>query len=304
MGSASTYLHSNAAQSHLGMLTPTTLDAGAPADVTLAGGVFDTFALGMPVTAGVTIRVDWGIGTRQTMLVDTVPGTATYSDAPLLAGRSVHDPVSGATITVSSATSSGAQVAVSYDGSGSTTDTTAPSTVGSLSTSVVSGPAALVTWSPASDDSGVAAYRIWRDGTELGTTSATAFQDPDVVAGSTYTYAVAAVDTWGNVGSPVSRSVTIPTVDSRAPSAPGDLSATVDRKGHVSLSWAASSDDVAVTGYTVTREGGRKALLSTLTTLLSTSYDDRPGRGTWTYTVVATDAAGKTSAPVSVTVTT
>ena len=112
--------------------------------------------------------------------------------------------MSGATITVASATSTSAQVKVAYDGGASTSDITAPNPVGALTASVVAGPAALLSWSVATDDSGVAAYRIWRDGTELGSTSATSFQDPDVVAGASYTYAVAAVDTWGNVGAPVS----------------------------------------------------------------------------------------------------
>jgi len=60
----------------------------------------------------------------------------------------------------------------------------------------------------------------------------------------------------------------------------------------VALSWSASTDNVAVAGYRVYRNG---ALVGTAT---ATGYTDSPGgkKGmSYTYTVVAYDAAGNLS---------
>jgi hypothetical protein len=60
----------------------------------------------------------------------------------------------------------------------------------------------------------------------------------------------------------------------------------------VSLNWDLSTDDTAVTGYRVTRNG---AVLGTTTG--TTFMDFGLAAGTYTYTVAAFDAAGNTSAP-------
>ena len=79
------------------------------------------------------------------------------------------------------------------------------------------------------------------------------------------------------------------TVDTQAPTTPTNLRATVSKGRTVSLTWTASTDNVGVAGYRVYRGG----VLDT--TVSSTSATDRPGRGTFTYTVVAYDANGNVS---------
>jgi cellulose 1,4-beta-cellobiosidase len=59
----------------------------------------------------------------------------------------------------------------------------------------------------------------------------------------------------------------------------------------VRLSWGAASDNVGVVRYRVLRNG---VVVGQPT---STSYRDSPGRGTFTYTIVAVDAAGNVSPP-------
>ena len=337
MGGSSYYLHSNAARSHYGYITPVTTTAGVggsydlvPADSTAGGtrmvriprgdgsylslefrrptGSFDTFAATAPVANGVTIRIDWGTGTKQTMLVDTVPSTSSYTDAPLIAGQSITDPVSGATITTSATSDTGASVTVSYGGStggtGTTTtppaDTTAPTSVTNLTAAASSTPSVSLSWGAATDNVGVTGYRVSRNGTVLSTATGTSFVDSTIAAGSSYTYSVAAVDAAGNVGPATSVTATVPspapTTDTTAPTAVTGLKAVANKKGVVSVSWNAATDNVGVKSYTITRTG----LTKTQTT---TSLSDKPGRGTFTYTVVATDAAGNSSTPVSVTVT-
>ncbi len=92
--------------------------------------------------------------------------------------------------------------------------------------------------------------------------------------------------------------VTVPPLspgDTTAPSAVSRLKASV-KQGAATLTWAASTDDVGVLDYEVTRS-------SFVARTTSTKWSDKPGSGTWTYTVVARDAAGNRSAPASVRVT-
>ncbi len=64
----------------------------------------------------------------------------------------------------------------------------------------------LLQWT-ASPDSDTAGYRVFRNGTQIGTPVVASFTDTTVVAGTSYTYTVRAVDNAGNV-SPDSNSVT------------------------------------------------------------------------------------------------
>jgi len=79
--------------------------------------------------------------------------------------------------------------------------------------------------------------------------------------------------------------------DSIAPSTPTNLVGTSTGTNTTRLTWSASTDNVGVAGYRVSRNGGSPS------TVTSTSYDDSgltPGV-TYTYTVVAFDASGNSS---------
>jgi hypothetical protein len=109
----------------------------------------------------------------------------------------------------------------------------------------------------------------------------------------TYTYTVAALDGAGNASAEsTSATVTVappPATDTTAPTVPADLTATVVG-GTVSLNWGLSTDDTAVIGYRVTRNG------TVLATTNDTTYLD-VGRaaGTYSYSVAALDGAGNIS---------
>jgi chitodextrinase len=109
-----------------------------------------------------------------------------------------------------------------------------------------------------------------------------------------YTYAVAAVDTSGNMSAwTESRSVTVeppPETDTTAPTAPTSPTATVVGTT-ISLGWGMSYDDTGVAGYRVTRNGSVVA-----TTTSASHVDSGLAAGTYTYTIAAFDAAGNTSA--------
>lgn len=80
-----------------------------------------------------------------------------------------------------------------------------------------------------------------------------------------------------------------PSTDTTAPSVPTELRATVVGST-VSLSWSPSTDDTAVTGYRVSRDGAALA-----TTDDTTHLDQGVAAGPHTYTVAAFDAAGNRS---------
>jgi chitodextrinase len=80
--------------------------------------------------------------------------------------------------------------------------------------------------------------------------------------------------------------------DTQAPTAPAGLAVTGTTSSSASLSWAASSDNVGVTGYRVYRGGTQVA------TATGTSYTDTglSASTAYSYTVKAVDAAGNLSA--------
>ncbi len=81
--------------------------------------------------------------------------------------------------------------------------------------------------------------------------------------------------------------------DTTPPSAPTNLAATSVTSSQVSLSWTASKDNVGVAGYRVYRNSTQIAWVT------STSYADKTvlPQTTYSYYVVAYDAAGLTSSP-------
>jgi hypothetical protein len=83
--------------------------------------------------------------------------------------------------------------------------------------------------------------------------------------------------------------------DTTPPSIPQGLSASAISSTQIGLSWSPSHDDVAVSGYTIRREGSVIATTSGSTT----SYTDTglSASSTYTYTVDAFDAAGNHSEP-------
>jgi len=78
-------------------------------------------------------------------------------------------------------------------------DTTPPSTPSNLAVSGVTSSSASLSWSPSSDNVGVAGYRVYRNGSQVGTTAGTSFTDTGLSASTQYTYKVAAYDAAGNV---------------------------------------------------------------------------------------------------------
>ena len=180
-------------------------------------------------------------------------------------------------------------------------DITAPSAPDSLQGSASGATHIDLTWNASSDDRGaVAGYVVLRDGVVVAHPAGTSYTDTAVSPNSDYSYSVEAVDPAGNVSDP-STAVEVDTgPDVTPPSAPTGLSATYTLPSTVALSWQPSTDDVAVAGYTISRDG------TVLTTTNATTSSDTTvtSGSTYVYTVSAFDAAGNAGPATTVNVTT
>lgn len=181
-------------------------------------------------------------------------------------------------------------------------DVTAPGVPLDVTASGLDGPTSVVAvgWGAATDDRGIGAYTVTRDGEPVATLDANSrmFLDSGVAEGQSYTYAVFATDTSGNPG-PASDGVvvTAPVPDRSAPSTPTDLTATVldGDDPAVTLTWTASEDDRAVGSYSIVRDG---VLLDTVPGTATGWTDSTVEHDTtYSYVVLAHDGAGNSSDP-------
>jgi chitodextrinase len=253
------------------------------------GSYFDSFAVSDPAVTGVTVRITTDYSSRsQSQLVDTTPGTTSFADAPLQAGQTVVDPLTGVSLTALTVGPSGATVRVAF-----APDTAAPTTPASLAAKALDSSRIQLTWGASTDNIGVAGYRILRGSTLLGTVTGTSYTDTGLDPATAYAYQVLAFDAAGNTSPAATAGAITSTIDTQAPTAPSNLTGAVGKGKKASLSWSPSTDNVAVTGYQVLRNGTRIATTS------STSYTDTlSGKSTSaTYSVVAVDAAGNLSPP-------
>jgi chitodextrinase len=178
-------------------------------------------------------------------------------------------------------------------------DTQAPTTPTSLTASAVSSTQINLSWAASTDNTAVTGYKIYRGGTYIATATVTSYSNTGLSASTSYTYTVSAIDAAGNESS---QSTTASTTthasviaDTTPPSTPAGLSANATSSSQINLSWAASTDNVGVTGYKIYRSG---VYLATNTT---SSYSDTglSASTSYSYKVSAVDAAGNESSQSS-----
>jgi chitodextrinase len=179
-------------------------------------------------------------------------------------------------------------------------DTTAPSVPTGLAASAVSSSQINLSWTAATDSggSGLAGYKIYRNGTQIATTASTSYSNTGLSASTSYSYTVAAYDNAGNTSaqSVAASATTQAAADTTAPSIPTGLTAYAGSCSHNVITWNVSTDTggSGLKGYNLYRNGvflkqvAAPALTTTDTGLAaSTSY---------AYAVAAVDNAGNESA--------
>ncbi len=173
-------------------------------------------------------------------------------------------------------------------------DTTPPSTPANLSATAVSASQINLSWTASTDNVAVAGYQVFRDNIQIATTTSPNFSDTAVVPNTQYVYAIAAFDAAGNVSAQSSPLVaaTSSTPDTTPPSVPTGLTSSSVTSTTLTVSWAASTDNVAVAGYQVFRNG------TEVGTTTTASYADKglTPSTTYIYTVAAYDYSNNISA--------
>jgi chitodextrinase len=153
-----------------------------------------------------------------------------------------------------------------------------------------------ISWNASTDTQGVvASYRIFRDGTEVGTSTTTSFTDTTVQANKTYQYTVSAIDDAGNESNPSAtlQVITPPSTDTEAPSIPTELTLNSVSANAVSFSWTASTDTQGTVDlYHIMRDGTEVGTSSVASYTDSTVAADTA----YVYNVTAEDNANNESA--------
>jgi YD repeat-containing protein len=171
-----------------------------------------------------------------------------------------------------------------------TSDVTAPSAPGTPGFSNITATSATATWTGATDNIGVTGYEWSRNGGSTWTSVGTALSASITgLTGSTsYTVLVRARDAAGNIGPHSSNSFA--TSDTTAPGAPGTPTFSAITASSATATWTAATDNIGVTAYEWSRNGG--STWTSVGTSLSASISGLTGSTNYTVLVRARDAAG------------
>ena len=284
-------------------------EVAADSDVTYINGPFGksgfaTVSVGSALTGGTptSIRVLWS---AKRFYQSGTSGTATLQielyNGPILIGRGLARSVGTAYATftdtfsslpggwlndlrvkivqtTASAKTAGRVTWVAVILDEPPTDSTPPSVPTGLNGAPASDRQINLSWSPSTDNTGVHGYIVYRNGSRITAlpVGSTTFKDVGVVASTTYQYRILAVDGRGNdsalsaATNVTTAAAPVPPADTSPPSVPLWGTAAVVGPTRVNLAWNASSDNVAVQGYLVIRNGVQVGTLP----VGSTSFSD------------------------------
>jgi chitodextrinase len=172
-------------------------------------------------------------------------------------------------------------------------DTTAPSVPASLAASAITQTSLTLSWSASSDAVGVTGYKIYKGGVYHGSSITTNSSITGLTANTNYSFTVSAYDAAGNnsVVSSILAVTTLASADTTPPSKPYIGSAFGISSTKLTISWQASTDNVAVTGYKVFQNGSQ---IATSVTNQYTAVGLAPSTN-YIFSVSAYDAAGNNS---------
>jgi chitodextrinase len=153
-----------------------------------------------------------------------------------------------------------------------------------------------MSWSAATDNVGVVGYAVYLDGARRATTTGTSYTYTGLACGTSYTLGVDAYDAAGNRSA--RRSLTSTTsacpassTDTQRPSVPQGLGFGTIAETTAALVWNASTDNVGVTGYRLSRNGVNVATV----TSPGYTYTGLTCGTAYSFMVEAYDAAGNFS---------
>lgn len=169
-------------------------------------------------------------------------------------------------------------------------------------------------WTAPSPTAGctITGYKVFRNGSQIGTTTSTSYNDTGLASGTSYNYSVEATDSGPNTSAQSSIASLSTAADNVAPNIPGGVTAT--NANPVVVSWAGVTDlpsagAVGVAGYNVYRCTGAGCSpnvagtpLNNNTPLTTTSFTDTTVAAStaYRYVITSVDNNNNESAPSSV----
>jgi fibronectin type 3 domain-containing protein len=268
----------------------TVIDTVPPTPATLAGAASAATEIDL-TWSGATddVRVTGYQVLRDSSLIATLGAVTSYPDTGV-AESSTH------TYAVYALDAAGNISASSNVITVTTRDVTPPTAPTAPAATAVSSTEIDVSWTASTDNFGVAGYTVFRGGVQVGTVAApaTTYVDLTVLPLTAYTYTIQAADAAGNI-SPLSvgASATTP-ADTTPPTAPVVVATPISGT-QVGLTWSGATDNVAITRYTVFRDG--KKVINLAGSIAAYTDTGLISMTTYTYTIRASDAAGNQSVP-------
>jgi len=144
------------------------------------------------VGGGGTVNIGIGTSTpvtgQQTVAVVTFTAIGTGSTAINFAASSGLAQASDSTDILGTMTGATYTIA----------DTTAPSVPAGITSATQTATAISLSWTASTDNVGVTVYKVFRAGTQIGTTATNSYTDTGLTAGTSYAYTISAGDAAGN----------------------------------------------------------------------------------------------------------
>src|SRR4029077_11400249 len=206
------------------------------------------------------------------------PTTTTLTDTGLAASTSYSYRVRATDAANNSSTYSSVATATTI----AAPDTQPPTAPSSLVATAFSSTQINLSWTASTDNVGVAGYLIERcQGAACASFAqiaalgnVTTYSNTALAVSTNYSYRVRATDAAGNL-SAYSNISSATTPDTTPPSAPSALTAASISATQINLSWTASTDNVAVTGYRVERcQGASCSNFTQVATSAVTTFND------------------------------
>src|SRR5439155_5889562 len=116
-------------------------------------------------------------------------------------------------------------------------DTQAPTLPSTLTVTLASASSINLAWTASADNVATKLYKIFRDGTQIGTSATTSYLDSNLAGSTTYAYTVSACDATGNCSAESAMTLTLVAATTITPQVAAGYSYTVALKSDGTL-WA------------------------------------------------------------------
>ncbi|WP_338553599.1 S8 family serine peptidase [Paenibacillus sp. KS-LC4] len=171
-------------------------------------------------------------------------------------------------------------------------DVTAPTVPTALSVAGKTETTVSLVWQAATDNEGIKGYEIYEGAKQVGFSKTLAYTVRDLKPNASYRFSIKAVDKEGNPSNSSAEVVAITNRDVQAPTVPVEIVVKSKTEKSVTLSWAASTDNVGVAGYDVYKNGNVLAGSSVSTEFTVTGLVPETA---YSFTIKSKDASGNIS---------